>query len=91
MDFTSESLTFELSSAEDEETSIFQLPHDSVFQIIEDSVNENTERFALVAEVRLPDNETVCFVRSVTDTLCHGRVGAAHINIIDNDGEYKHS
>ena len=88
LDFTSESITFELHRTEYDEPNTFQLPLDSSFQIIDDSVNENMESFALVAEVELPDNETVCFKRSVSDTMCHGRVGATQINVIDNDGEY---
>ena len=88
LDFTSESITFELHRTEYDGPSTFQLPLDSSFQIIDDSVNENMESFVLVAEVELPDNETVCFKRSVSDTMCHGRVGATQINVIDSDGEY---
>ena len=91
MDFTNESVTFELHRTEYDEPNTFQLPLDSSFQIIDDSVNENMESFALVAEVELPDNETLCFKISVSDTMCHGRVGATQINVIDNDGEYIHS
>ena len=32
-----------------------------------------------------PDG-AVCFLREASDSTCHGRIGAAPIDIIDNDG-----
>ena len=67
--------------------SSFTLP--PPFEIVDDKVNENEEMFYLIAEVgpEVP-KDVVCFLREARDTTCHGRVGVAQIDIIDNDGKY---
>ena len=59
-----------------------------MFRVIDDTVNEEDERFYVVVEVGsdTPDG-VVCFKRGAGDTNCHGRSGAAQIEIRDNDGE----
>ena len=63
-----------------------------MFAIIDDTINENDEAFLIVAEVGTdtPD-DVVCFLRDAVDTTCHGRMGAASVEIISNDGwcEYR--
>ena len=58
-----------------------------MFVIIDDAVNENDEAFVMVAEVGTdtPD-DVVCFLRDAVDTDCHGRMGAASVEITSNDG-----
>ena len=60
-----------------------------MFRVIDDTVNEEDERFYVVVEVGsdTPDG-VVCFKRGAGDTNCHGRSGAAQIEIRGNDGEY---
>ena len=58
-----------------------------MFRVIDDTVNEEDERFYVVVEVGsdTPDG-VVCFKTAASDTNCHGRSGAAQIEIRDNDG-----
>ena len=84
-DFTARNTTVTIPPTHGGTTNTFQLPH--LFEIIDDTINEYAESFALVTEVGTdtPDG-TVCFLREASDRTCHGRIGAAPIDILDNDG-----
>lgn len=89
-DFTEANFTILIPADSDHSTTNpikthqFQLP----INVINDSVNEINESFALVAKVEddVPE-DYVCFQRPTSDAGCFGRVGAIKFEIIDNDSE----
>ena len=88
-DFTGEPNSMVVGPTERNPLAMSSLTFHPPFEIVDDKVNENEERFYLIAEVG-PDvpKDVVCFLREAGDTTCHGQVGAAQIDIIDNDGKY---
>ena len=61
------------------------------FNISDDNIDENEQRFAIVAEIGpdVPDGVS-CFQTYVGATECHGRRGATEIRITDNDRRFLH-
>lgn len=88
-DFTTPVITVRIPAAEEDSGAIstFQLP--AVFAVVDDDVNENSESFALVAEIGddVPKH-FACFQKMIGNTECYARTGAAEISIADNDGKF---
>ena len=88
-DFINTSFTITVPASETER-GLYTIPLPDVF-VIDDDINENCQRFALVAQIGsdVPDSFT-CFQKSgcreCCGGQCFGRNGAIEIKIVDNDG-----
>ena len=57
--------------------------------IIDDDINENTQEFALIAQLGDDVSDMfACFKTHFGSTECFGRAGAGTIKIFRNDGKY---
>ena len=88
VDFINTSFTITVPASESER-GLHTIPLPNV--VVDDDINENCQRFALVAQIGrdVPDSFT-CFQRSGCTECCggqcFGRNGAIEIKIVDNDG-----
>ena len=81
-DFSNGTITVTVPS----ERTIFQIP--TFFTVNDDNLDEDEQRFAIVAEILdVPENIS-CFQTAPGTIPCYGRRGATQIRIIDNDRKY---